>query len=84
MTDAQFDRLVGLLTDMRAALAYLCQPVEAPAAEADQACAHEETRRTDFSTPHEVHWICGDCGHEERRFTSTRAPASTPSASAEE
>ena len=82
MTDAQFDRLVALLTDIRDGIAYLCQPAEVEPESVE--CEHAEAQRTDLSTPGEVHWICGACGHVERRLSLTRAPAFSPSASAEE
>ena len=80
MTDRQFDALAGLLAEIRDRLEYLCQPAEAD----EPTCAHDEARRTDFSTPRETHWVCGDCGHVVRQRRTTHAPALPPSASAEE
>lgn len=82
MTDSQFDTLAGLLTEIRDRLTYLCGPPDEP--EAVASCEHPEARRTDFSTPRETDWICGDCGHHEQRTTGNHAPALPPSASAKE
>jgi hypothetical protein len=81
MDATQFSTLVTLLGEIRDRLTYLCEPVE-DVVEAP-ACEHPEERRTDFSRPGLEHWTCGLCGHVEQRSTTT-APASPPSASAEE
>ena len=86
MTDDQFGTIVGLLAEVRdaLALAYLCQPPACPEDDGPPECEHAEWRRTDFSTPREIHWTCGDCGYTEHRRTATHAPAPTPDASAKE
>jgi hypothetical protein len=81
MTDDQHAQIVALLTDIRDALAYLCQPV--PEDDEPTACEHATENRTDFSTPREVHWQCNACGHIERRSLLTSAPADSPRAEEE-
>jgi hypothetical protein len=73
MTDTQHAEIVGLLTDIRSALAFLCQPVEDVSEDGQPSCEHPESARTDFSTPREVQWVCGACGHVERRMTGASA-----------
>jgi hypothetical protein len=82
MTEQQLGVLAGLLAEIRDRLSYLCEPLEQD--ETTPACEHPEERRTDFSSPREIHWVCGDCDHVERQDRTTRAPALPPSASAEE
>jgi hypothetical protein len=88
MTNAQFSQIVGLLTEIRDALAYLCQTPPTGTedmAETAPACEHPEEQRIDLSTPRERHWVCQDCGYVERRVTATAtlAPA-VPGADAKE
>ena len=72
MTDTQYGALVGLLTEIRDRLTYLCSPAEDD--ETAPACPHPDERRIDFSTTRGADWICQDCGHHEQRRATT-APA---------
>jgi C4-type Zn-finger protein len=81
MDETQFATLVGLLAEIRDRLTYLCQPAEAE--ETASACDHPEESRLDLSQPGRIDWTCGVCDHHEQRRL-THAPASPPSASAEE
>lgn len=72
MTDAQFDRLMERLAEIRNLLAYA---IEGPAPSTDPpVCEHPQDQRIDLSTLRRVGFRCGLCGFQDVVDRRTREP----------
>lgn len=56
MTEAQAERIIALLTEIRDGLLLPMEPLP---------CAHPEEARQDMSSMGETEWTCRACGHHE-------------------